>query len=207
MDNEKNIPDPKEKEVQSEESQVKEAQPAYDKKYTYSDYLQWDYEDRYELIDGIPYMMSAPNRRHQKILGNLFVQFWTFLKGKHCEVYLAPFDVRLNPDTFDDTVVQPDIVIICDHSKLDDACCKGVPEMVVEILSPSTSKYDKTIKLNTYMKTGVKEYWIIDPISKSLAVNILKDSNYITHVYSNEKAVPVHVLKDFKINLYEVFDE
>jgi len=119
----------------TQESIVKEAQPAYDVRYTYSDYLQWNDDVRRELIDGIPYLMAGPNRRHQELSGNLYMQFREFLKGKPCKVYFAPFDVRLNADTLDDIVVQPDLIIICDQSKLDDASCRGVPDMVVEILS------------------------------------------------------------------------
>jgi len=188
------------------ESKVKEALPAYDKLYTYSDYITWDDDIRYELIDGVPYMMSAPNRRHQKILGNLHGQFWNFLKGKSCEVYQSPFDVRLNADTSDDIVVQPDLVIVCDQSKLDDAGCKGAPDMVVEILSPSTSHRDRNLKFNTYLKSGIKEYWILDPVIKSLAAHILKDDNYITRPYTHEETAPVHILEGCTINLAEVFD-
>ena len=189
------------------ESEVKEALPAYDKLYTYSDYLTWDDDIRYELINGVPYMMSAPNRRHQQISRDLLVQFAIFLKGKSCEVYQAPFDVRLDTDTSDDTVVQPDLVIVCDHSKLDDAGCKGAPDMVVEILSPSTAQYDLTRKFTLYLKTGIREYWVIDPERKCLAVHILKDNNYITHAYSDKETAPVHILEGCNINLFEVFEE
>jgi Uma2 family endonuclease len=116
-------------------------------------------------------------------------------------------DVRLNAETLDDTVVQPDLVIICDHSKLDDAGCKGVPEMVVEVLSPSNSRYDKVIKFNRYLKAGIIEYWIVDPVTQTLAVNILMDNNYITHIYTSTEMVNVHVLKGCIISLSKVFAE
>jgi len=199
--------DEKDNKPNSEELKVKDAQPAYDKRYTYTDYLTWDDDERWELIDGIPYMMSAPNRIHQKLLGNMHLQFGNFLKGKSCEVYLAPFDVRLNADTLDDTVVQPDLVVVCDQSKLNKAGCAGAPDMVVEILSPSTSRYDRTLKFNTYLKSGIKEYWVIDPDTKTLAVHIQKNNNYITHAYTDEETPPVHVLKGCTINLSEVFTE
>jgi len=189
------------------ESKVKEAVPAYDKKYTYSDYIEWDDDKRWELIDGAAYMMSAPNRMHQKLLGNLHVQFYNFLKGKSCEVYLSPFDVRLNADTVDDTVVQPDLVIVCDQTKLNDAGGIGAPDMVVEILSPSTARYDRNTKFNAYLKSGIREYWIIDPETKSLAVHILNDDNYITHPYTDEETAPVHALEGCTINLSKVFEE
>jgi len=189
------------------ESEVREAQVDYNKKYTYSDYITWDDDNRWELIDGVPYMMSAPNRQHQKILGNLFLQFGNYLKGKSCEVYFAPFDVRLNWDTLDNTVVQPDLLIVCDHSKLDKAGCKGSPDMVVEILSPSTSRYDRNLKFHTYKNAGIREYWIIDPEPETLAVHILKDDEYIIRPYIDEEAVPVHVIEGCTINLLEVFEE
>jgi len=189
------------------DSSVEEALPAYDVRYTYSDYIQWDDDVRRELIDGVPYLMAAPNRRHQELSSNLNDQFRAYLKDKHCKVYYAPFDVRLNADTLDDTVVQPDLVIVCDHSILNDSGCKGVPEMVVEILSPSNSRYDKVTKFNRYLKAGITEYWIIDPIAQSLAVNILKDNNYITHVYTDKETVRVHVLDGCIINLSKVFAE
>ena len=162
---------------------VKEAQPDYDIRYTYADYLTWDDDVRRELIDGVPYLMAAPNRRHQEILGNLHLLIGTFLKGKTCKVFIPAFDVRLNSDTLDDIVIQPDLTIVCNLSKLDDAGCNGVPDMVVEILSPSTARYDKTLKFNTYLKAGIREYWIIDPKEETLAVHILKDGNYNTRIH------------------------
>ena len=191
----------------SQETKVEEAQPAYDVRYTYSDYLKWDDDERRELIDGVPYLMAAPNRKHQGILGNLHLQFGNFLEGKSCKVYVSGLGVRLNADTLDDTVVQPDLVIVCDHSKLDKAGCTGVPEMVVEILSPSNSRYDKVTKFNRYLKAGITEYWIIDPIAQSLAVNILTDNNYITHVYTDKETVHVQFLKGCLVNLSKVFTD
>ena len=196
-----------EKENNENDSKVEEALVDYNRLYTYSDYLQWDDDKRHELIDGVPYLMSAPSRRHQKLLGKLFIQFDTLLKGKTCEVYFAPFDVRLNADTLDNTVVQPDLLIVCDKAKLDDAGCKGAPDMVVEILSPSTSRHDRILKFKTYLKSGIGEYWIIDPETSTLAVHILKDGDYIIHPYAAEDTVPVHILEGCTINLSEVFEE
>ena len=190
----------------SPDLKVEEALPVYDTKFTYADYVLWDDDVRRELIDGVPYLMAAPSWRHQEILTNLVLQFGNFLKGKSCKVFL-PIDVRLNADTLDDTVVQPDLIIICDQSILTDINCKGVPDMVVEILSPSTARYDKTLKFNIYLKAGIREYWIIDPKEKTLAVHLLKDGNYITHPYTKEENVPVHVLEGCLINLPEVFEE
>jgi len=193
--------------VDSEDSEVREAQVDYNKRYTYSDYLSWDDDERWELIDGVPYMMSAPNNEHQGILGNVFGNFWVYLKGKPCKVYAAPFDVRLNADTFDNTVVQPDVLIICDREKLNKAGCKGAPDMVVEVLSPSTSKYDRTTKFQTYEKEGVLEYWIIDPVKRTLTVNLLEDNRYVSYPYTETDVVSVHVLEGFSLNVTELFED
>ena len=186
---------------------VGEAVLDYDKRYTYSDYLTWDDDIRWELIDGVPYLMSGPNRQHQQLSGNIFLQLATQLKGKTCEVYYSPLDVRLNYDTLDNTVVQPDLLIVCDHSKLNKAGCIGAPDVLIEILSPSTSRYDRTLKFNTYLKACVREYWILDPETRTLAVHLLKDNEYITRAYSEEETVPLHAIEGCIVNLAEVFDE
>jgi len=188
------------------EINVKEAQVDYNRYYTYTDYVKWDDDTRWELIDGTPYAMSAPLRRHQKISIRLIEHLLGFLNDKPCEVYHAPFDVRLNADTKDDTVVQPDIVVICDPAKLTDAGCDGSPDMVIEILSPSTSNYDRITKFNKYRQYGVREYWIVDPESSSLAVHILKGEDFVTYAYSAENTVPVHILDDCIIDLAKVFE-
>ena len=162
--------------------------------------------NRYELIDGKLYMMSAPNRIHQKLLGNFFIPLANYLKGKRCEVYLAPFDVRLNADKEDDTVVQPDIVVVCDHSKLNDKGCAGSPDLAIEILSPHSIRHDKITKYNRYLRAGIREYWIVDPVNKSVQVNILTDTDYIKSDYQEADTVPVHVLKGCQIELRDIFD-
>jgi len=178
-----------------------------DQRYTYSDYLQWDDDQRWELIDGVPFLMSAPTRRHQQILGNLFNQLYNFLKGKPCEVYVAPFDVRLNANTLDNTVVQPDILVVCDNEKLDDAGCKGAPDFVIEIISPSTSSHDRFRKFDVYRKAGVKEYWIVEPDIKKVSVHTLSIEEYITRIYNEADVAPVSVLKNCTIDLAEVFPQ
>ena len=178
------------------------------KRYTYTDYAGWDTDDRYELIDGVPYLMSpGPNRKHQEISGELYGQLRDFLKGKPCKVYHAPFDVRLDVAGLDNTVVQPDIMVICDHSKLGKASCDGAPDLVVEILSPSTSSRDKLLKFNKYLQSGVREYWIVDPDSKTLSAHVLENGKYITGAFGDEDTVPVKVLPGCRINLHDVFAE
>ena len=192
---------------QSNDLQVEEALPEYKKHFTYADYMEWDDDERWELIEGVPYLMSSPTSKHQEILGELFGQIWTFLKGKPCKVYLSPFDVRLNADTTDDTVVQPDLQIICDKSIMMKAGCKGAPDMVVEILSPSTSKKDKELKFRIYQEVGIREYWIIDPETKLTSIHILENGKYITKIYQETDKAPVHILDGFEIDLAEVFAE
>jgi len=190
------------------ESLLKDQQYSAEKRYTYADYASWDDEIRYELIDGVPYMMSAPSRIHQKISVELSRQLANFLKGKPCEVYHAPFDVCLNAKgDDDDTVVQPDILVVCNMSKLDGKRCNGAPDMAIEILSPSSKSHDSLLKFNKYMQTGVREYWIVDPDAKTVRVCILNGGKYDMQDYSAIDTIPVHVLDGFLIDLREVFTE
>jgi Uma2 family endonuclease len=146
-----------------------------DQRYTYGDYLKWPDEERWEIIDGIAYNMTpAPSVQHQRIITELTRQFANYFQGKTCEVFVAPFDIRLpqgeEKDEAIDTVVQPDIVIICDPGKLDEKGCRGGPDLVVEIISPSTVQRDLKVKMDLYERVGVKEYWIVHPSDKTVMV-------------------------------------
>lgn len=175
-------------------------------RYTYADYCTWDDEERWELIDGKAYAMSpAPAWTHQGVSRNLLGQMYNFLEGKPCKVFAAPFDVRLNADTADDTVVQPDIVVICDHTKLSGTGCIGAPDMVIEILSPSTAGRDMLLKYNKYLLAGVREYWIVDADTEIVRVCILKEGIYATTDYSGADVVPVQVLEGCRIDLKRAF--
>ena len=180
--------------------------------YTYGDYLQWDDGERWELIEGVPYNMSpAPNRRHQEISGELHRQFATFLLDKPCQVYAAPFDVRLpegdEAESEISTVLQPDIAVICDSHKLDDAGCIGAPDLIVEILSPSTARKDHKEKFLRYERAGVKEYWLADPSANTVTVFKLgTDKRYgRPDVYGGEETLVVGIFPDLKIELELVF--
>jgi len=195
---------------ESNESEVNEAIRKYDedKRFTYADYESWDDDNRYELIDGIAYMMSAPTTEHQSILGELYLQLATWLKGKSCKVFLSPYDVCLNGlGDDDDTVVQPDIIVICDESKIDKKRCNGAPDMVIEILSPSTSKRDLFVKLEKYKKAGVREYLIVDPDAKTVNVHLLENGRYIVNSYKSDETIAVNVLNGCAITLSDVFSE
>ena len=189
------------------------ALPAEKEQYTLADALAWDEQDRIELIDGYPVMMAPPTRVHQKISGELFGQLRDYLKGKKCEVYHAPFAVRLferdgeSPEDVD-TMVEPDISVVCDPSKLDDTGCKGAPDLVMEILSPSTKRHDRFTKFNLYQRAGVREYWIVDPDDKTVQVFVLEDGHYTAKDYGAAgDTVRVNVLDDCTIDLSQVFPE
>ena len=146
--------------------------------FAYADYLTWPPEERWELIEGTAYSMSpAPSRTHQAIVRNLLSMIAQFVEGRPCEVYGAPFDVRLAdaPEASDeriDTVVQPDIVVVCDPSKLDEKGCMGAPDLIVEVMSESTAYRDLGQKLLLYARHGVREYWIVNPAGKSVTVHL-----------------------------------
>ena len=175
-------------------------------RYTYTDYASWQDDKRWELIDGVPHMMApAPSSNHQEISANLMAILVNYLRGKSCKAFAAPYDVRLNANADDDTVVQPDISVICDKTKIDEKGCKGVPDMLVEILSPSTIKHDQITKFNKYREAGVREYWIIDPDIQCIFVHIWKNGNYFVQTYEETETVRVHVLEDCTVELAQVF--
>jgi Uma2 family endonuclease len=178
-----------------------------DHTYTYADVLAWDESVRAEIIDGECFMMAPPSRLHQDISMELAVQLHTFLTGKPCKVYAAPFGVRLFPkeDQSDDTFVEPDITVVCDASKLDDWGCNGAPDLIIEIVSPSNSRYDRFVKFRKYQEARVREYWIVDPEEQTVQVHILDRGRYITTVYDETDMAPVTVLPGCIINLGKVF--
>jgi Uma2 family endonuclease len=194
------------------DNQVKEAKPEGKNGYTYGDYLTWDDGKRYELIDGVVYNMTpAPSRRHQQLAVELLRQVGNYLFDKECEVYIAPFDVRLPVTEEDDkdvkTVVQPDLVVVCDQDKLDERGCKGAPELVIEIVSPSSAGRDRKVKRDLYEKHGVKEYWLVDYSEKTVEVYLLNDDGQYgkSVVYTDQEMVPVSIFNDLEIDLRLVF--
>ena len=198
------------------DSRISEPRPEAAAKdtYTYGDYAKWPDEERWELIDGIPYNMSpAPSRFHQKILGDLYRQVANYLTGKTCEVYIAPFDVRLpkgeENDEQIDTVVQPDLVVVCDREKLDERGCKGAPDLVVEVLSPGTAGKDMKIKLALYERVRVKEYWLVDPGNKTVQVYQLETSGRYGRpgIYTDTDQPKVGLFTDLAIDLSMVFKD
>jgi Uma2 family endonuclease len=151
--------------------------------HTYADYLRWPDDVRYELIDGVAYAMApAPTRRHQVAVGELYRQIADALDGTPCRPYLAPFDVRLAAagasDETTNTVVQPDLSVICDRSKLDDKGCRGAPDWVIEVVSPATASHDQIVKRALYERAGVREYWIVHPTDRILTRYALAGGAY-----------------------------
>ena len=182
-----------------------------EKHYTYEDLLGWSGPARYELYDGQPVAMSSPSDIHQTISVELSRQFANYLVGKRCRAFTAPFDVRLFEQPGDrprdvDTVVQPDLMVVCDPDKIDRRGIHGAPDLVVEIISPSTQRYDRLLKFNCYMRAGVQEYWIVDPDTCSVSVYTLEEGAYhAATVYVADSTVPVGVLEDCVVDLSTVF--
>ncbi|MCL1942586.1 MAG: Uma2 family endonuclease [Candidatus Azobacteroides sp.] len=187
------------------------------KRYTYADYLTWWDDKRRELINGIVKLMSpAASTRHARLSYRLEYRLSSFIekrKGK-CQLFHAPFDVRL-PDKRDETdnnkiytVVQPDICLVCDLSKLDEKGCIGAPDLVIEIQSPSTARYDVTEKFDAYEAAGVPEYWIVYPTDRAITVFLLqpggKYNRAVTYQYVGK--IPVQALKGLIIDLEELFE-
>ncbi len=152
--------------------------------YTYGDYLTWPDEFRVELIDGECCVREppAPSRVHQEIVGGLYLQVSAAFEGKSAHVYFGPFDVRLpKPDETDrkaGTVVQPDLLVVCDERKIDDRGVRGAPDWVVEVLSPSNHRHDKVVKFAAYERAGVREFWLVDPNDRELTICLLEEGRY-----------------------------
>jgi len=188
----------------------------FTKQYTYADYIKWRFKERVELIKGWIYKMSpAPSSSHQKISFRISNILFNKIENK-CEIYPAPFDVRLfkNIGKSDEivTVVQPDICIICDKTKIDKKGCLGAPDMIVEILSPSTAKKDYNEKFYLYQENLIKEYWIVNPDAKSIEVFTLDKKNKYQSVgiyseYDGFTEVPVNIFPELKLSLKEIFED
>ena len=180
------------------------------KVYTYADYLTWQFDERVELIKGFIRKMSpAPSRKHQRVSMNLSIKIGNLLARKPCDFFHAPFDVILpipskNQDT---TVVQPDLCIICDQSKINDKGCYGSPDLIIEILSPFNSKHDVDTKFNLYEEAGVQEYWIVQPSDKLVFLYYLKNNKYIgIKPFTEGEILESKIFPDLKINVTDIFE-
>jgi Uma2 family endonuclease len=198
-------------EQEESRSEVNEPFTGYGR-YTYADYLGWEMDEMVELIKGKVFRQAAaaPRRIHQKISGKIFNRLFNFLEGHPCEVYEAPFDVRLpvkskrNEDI--DTVVQPDICVICDKSKLDELGCVGAPDLIIEILSPGSNKKELKYKYEVYEESGVGEYWIIHPDEQTVLTYTLVKGNYVpSKLFTSGDFLDSKTIPGFQLDLEYVF--
>ena len=191
---------------------VKEPDMSYNN-YSYADYLTWTIDEMTEVIKGRVFKMNAaPKRLHQKISLHIASELHQFLKGKPCQVYEAPFDVRLpvksrkNEDIH--TVVQPDICVICDNDKLDEAGCIGAPDLIIEILSKGNNKKELKYKYEVYEESGVKEYWIIHPDEHTLLIyTLVKNTYQPSRLFTHGDIVTSNILPGFGLDLETIFSD
>lgn len=152
-------------------------------RHTYGDYLGWGEEQRYELVDGLAYCMApAPELVHQEVAGEIYYQLRRALEGGPCRALIAPVDVRLpkagEADEEVDTVVQPDVLVVCDPGKLDRRGVRGAPDLVVEVVSPASASHDHVVKRAVYERAGVREYWLVHPQDRLLTRYLLAGAEY-----------------------------
>lgn len=184
------------------------------KTYTYADYLTWKFDEFVELIKGkVMRPMAGPRRMHQVYAGNIFGEIRQALKRNPCQVYIAPFDVRLttsgaNGNQQIQTVVQPDICVVCDLAKLDDRGCVGAPDWIIEVVSPGNTAHDTKTKFDLYEENGVLEYWIVYPGHKTITAFVLESGQYkLASEYIEPGVMQVATLPGLALEWTEIFDE
>ncbi|RKD24580.1 hypothetical protein BEP19_09390 [Ammoniphilus oxalaticus] len=186
------------------------ARPQPNQRYTYADYLLWPDNERWELIDGIAYNMTpAPSTEHQRVLLRLTRKFADYFEDHSCEVFIAPFDVRLFPDQKkqDEHVVQPDLTVVCDSNKITATGCEGVPDFALGVLSPWTAKKDRGLKKQLYERAVIKEYWIVDPLNQTIETFLLSEQGTYEAgpCYGKGDVIDVPLFEGLVINLTAVF--
>lgn len=180
----------------SSDLMISEPSSPYGKKrqgnYTLEDYYALPEDRRTELIDGVLYDMASPSGVHQELIGILYLLFAQFVQAQKgpCKVIVSPFDVQLDRD--DRTMVEPDLMVICDREKIQMRCCYGAPDMVIEIVSPSSRRKDLILKTQKYMDAGVREYWIIDPDNRQILVYDFAHERYPV-IYGFKDTVPAGI--------------
>jgi len=181
--------------------------------YTYEDYISWDGEERWELIDGYAYAMAAATPEHQDIAFETAVIIRSFLKDKPCKVYMD-IDVRLYPKEIKrgdltlvqkDRVLRPDLSVVCDMEQISKAGCAGAPTLIVEVLSPSTASHDLDEKMHCYLQAGVQEYWIINPDSRTVKRHVLDRDSYIVQFFDETDTLASPAFPGLEIPLSEIF--
>lgn len=185
-----------------------------EKKYSYADYLTWQFQEKLELIKGKIYKMSpAPSTTHQRISRKLTGIMITAFKIHSCELFIAPFDVRLldkKKSKLDQeiyTVVQPDLCVICDENKIDERGAIGAPDLVIEILSPGNSNKEMKYKFDLYEEAGVLEYWIVNPADKTVFIYVLKENQFIgMHPLIEEDNIQSKLFPELDFKLESIFN-
>jgi len=178
---------------------------ARDDRYTWTDYRSWPDDERWELIDGVAYSMAAaPTTRHQLVTGRIFSRLERQLSGKRCTPFIAPTDVRLS----ETDVVQPDVLVVCDPAKITSSHIEGAPELVAEVLSPSTSAKDLREKKRLYQRSGVREYLVVDPLGLYAQRFVLSEQGRYgePEIFGPQEVLPLTALEGVEIALWEVFD-
>ena len=177
--------------------------------YTYAEYLLWQFEERVELLKGKLFKMSAPSPAHQVVQSNLNIELGLYFRNQKCQIYPAPFDVRLpaKGETGDaiHTVVQPDLCVVCDRTKIDSRGCIGAPDLVIEIISPGNSKKELKQKFKLYEEAGVREYWVIHPSEEYIIVNVLENNHYKTLSPIVDDEVHSVIFPTLKVHTKEIF--
>ena len=176
------------------------------KNYTEEDYYNLPEDVRAELIDGQIYYQAAPSRIHQTISGELYTVINNYIKSKKgtCRIYAAPFAVDLSINN-EKNIVEPDISVVCNRSKLTDKGCSGAPDWIIEIVSPGNPSHDFIYKLNLYAKSGVREYWIVDPQTETVFVYYLEQKDFSIKAYTFHDTITVNIYEDFSINFPELY--
>lgn len=200
---------------EKEEKYIKVGEPDHSLTYTYADYLQWTFVERLELLRGKIFEMSGPNTRHQVISGRFFAQLFDLLRRQKCQVFAAPFDVRLPVkgrirDNEITTVVQPDLCVICDATKIDERGCCGAPDLIVEILSPGNSKKEVRLKYDLYEEAGVREYWIVNPSEENIVVHRLDvaSGKFIAlRMYAGGDIIKSSAVAGFELSVDTLFEK
>jgi len=181
--------------------------------YTYEDYLSWDGDERYELIDGYAYAMAAATPEHQDIAFEIAVAFRSFLQGKPCKAYMD-IEVRLFPKEIKrgtlalvqpNRVFRPDVSVVCDSEQISSQGCAGAPALIVEVLSPSTANFDQDEKMHCYLQAGVQEYWIVSPASRTVKRHVLDGDSYIVRVFDETDILVSERFPGLEIQLSDVF--
>ena len=180
---------------------------AYDNRMYYEDFVRIDcIENRYELIDGYIHLQAGASTTHQRIFGELFVSFKNYFAHKSCEVFAPPYDVTLSVGE-EKSVVQPDLIVVCDKDKIQETGCMGAPSLVVEIVSPNDIKRDTVIKYDLYRLSGVKEYWLINPETLTITIYRFENDEMVERSQCQSNQATSFIFRDLVLQIEDVFKD